>query len=98
VGRIWLFNWNRYAPQAQIAVDITEDMFEIEFNTALQTGTMIEERHTWPGYSLYRGIRPLQLSKDRIISIDAVTPHHDVGCAFADIEVTDSSDSGRGAY
>jgi len=73
--------------QAQIAVDITEDMLEIGLNTSL-TSAVIEERHTWPGYSFYRGIRPLQLGKDRIISIDAVVPQHDVGCAFADIEVT----------
>jgi len=75
------------ALQAQIAVDITEDMFEIGLNTSL-TSAVIEERHTWPGYSLYRGIRPLQLDKDRIISVDTVAPQHDVGCAFADIEVT----------
>lgn len=73
--------------QAQIAVDITEDMLEIGLNTALMTGTATE-LHTWPGYSFYRGIRPLQLDKDRIISIDSVAPQHDVGCAFADIEVT----------
>lgn len=73
--------------QAEIAVQITEDMFEIGLNTALMTGTATE-LHTWPGYSLYRGLRPLQMDKDRIISIDSVAPQHDVGCAFADIEVT----------
>lgn len=73
--------------QSQIAVDITEDMLEIGLNTSLTTA-VTEERHTWPGGSLYRGIRPLQLDKDRIISIDDVAPQHDVGCAFTDIQVT----------
>jgi len=73
--------------QAENAVDITENMMELGLNTALQTGTATE-MHTWPGGSLYRGIRPLQLDKDRIISVDAIAPQHDIGCEFADIEVT----------
>lgn len=73
--------------QAEIAVSITENMLEIGLNTALITGTFTD-RLTWPGYSWYRGIRPLQLSKDRIISVDTITPYHDIGCAFADIEIT----------
>ena len=44
--------------QAQIAVDITENMLEIGLNTALITGTFTD-RLTWPGYSWYRGVRPL---------------------------------------
>jgi len=75
------------ALQAQTAVDITENMMEIGLNTALMTGTATE-LHTWPGGSLYRGIRPLQLDKDRILDITDVTPHHDVGCAFTDIQTT----------
>ena len=73
--------------QAEVAVHITENMLEIGLNTSLTTA-VTEERHTWPGGSLYRGIRPLQLDKDRIISIDTVTPHHDVGCALANIQTT----------
>jgi len=73
--------------QSQIAVEITEDMLEIGFNTSL-TSAVTEERHTWPGGSLYRGIRPLQLDKDRVIGIDSVIPHHDIGCEFADIQTT----------
>lgn len=75
--------------QVQIAIDIAENMMELGLNTALQTGTVIE-RHTWPGFSYYRaGPRPLQLKKDRVISISSVAPVHDIGCQFADVETTE---------
>lgn len=76
------------AEQIQIAIDITENMLELGLNTSLQTGTMTE-RYTWPGFSYYRfGPRPLQLNKDRLISISSVAPVHDLGCEFADVETT----------
>lgn len=74
--------------QNEIAIDIAENMIEIGLNTSLMTGTATE-RHTWPSINYWRaGPRPLQLNRDRIISIDIVTPKHDIGCAFVDIKDT----------
>jgi len=63
--------------QAEIAVSITEDSIEAFLNTAL-CPTGFTERHTWPGYQIWRqGPRPLHLSKDRIIDIASITPYHE---------------------
>lgn len=63
--------------QADIAVTIAEDAISAFLNTAL-CPTSITERHTWPGYQLWRGgPQPLQLTKDRIITVDLVTTIHE---------------------
>jgi hypothetical protein len=63
--------------QAEIAVSITEDSIEDFLNTAL-CPTQFTERFTWPGPQMWRqGPRPLQVSKDRIISIDLITTYHE---------------------
>lgn len=63
--------------QATIAVSIAEDSIEAFLNTAL-CPTELEERFTWPGYQIWRrGPRPLQLSKNRIITVDLVTTYHE---------------------
>lgn len=64
--------------QVEIAVSITEDSIEAFLNTAL-CPTQFTELFTWPGYQLWRrGPKPLQVSKDRIISIDLITTIHEV--------------------
>ena len=63
--------------QAEIAVSITEDAIEGYLGTAL-CPTAFTERHTWPGYQIWRqGPRPLQLSHDRIINIASITTYHE---------------------
>lgn len=63
--------------QVDIAVTIAEDAIAAFLGTAL-CPTQIIERHTWPGLQLWRrGPRPLQLTKDRIISVDLVTTIHE---------------------
>jgi len=63
--------------QAEIAISITEDSIEAFLNTAL-CPTQFTEKFTWPGHQLWRrGPSPLQVSKDRIISIDLVTTIHE---------------------
>ena len=63
--------------QATIAVSITEDAFEGFLNTAL-CPSEFTERFTWPGWNIWRqGEHPIQLSKDRIISVDTITTYHE---------------------
>jgi hypothetical protein len=63
--------------QVDIAASIAEDAIEAFLNTAL-CPTEATEKHTWPGPQLWRqGPRPLQLTKDRIISVDTVTTIHE---------------------
>jgi len=67
------------ATQADIAITIAEDAIAAFLNTALCPTQITEpERHTWPGYQLWRrGPMPLQLQKDRIITVDLVTTIHE---------------------
>jgi len=66
--------------QAAIALTITEDAMQGLLGTAL-CPTEETERFTWPGYQIWRaGEHPIQLSKDRIISVDTVTTYHEDGC------------------
>jgi len=66
------------ASQAEIAVSITEDAMEAFLNTAL-CPTGFTERHTWPGYQLWRqGTRTVHLEKNRIINIASITTYHEV--------------------
>jgi hypothetical protein len=63
--------------QAEIAISIAEDAIAAFLNTAL-CPTQFTERFTWPGYQIWRqGPHPIQVSKDRIISIDLVTTYHE---------------------
>lgn len=63
--------------QAEIAVSITEDSIAPFLNTAL-CPTAFTERHTWPGYQIWRGgPRPIHLEKNRIISIASITTYHE---------------------
>lgn len=72
--------------QAEIAVSIAEDAIADFLNTAL-CPTQFTERFTWPGYQLWRqGPRTLQMSKDRIISIDLVTTYHEEDKCDCDTE------------
>lgn len=63
--------------QVEIAMMITEGVMGDFLGTALEP-TEETERFTWPGHQIWRqGPRPVQLGKDRIITVDLVTSYHE---------------------